>query len=238
MLSPEQQQEIEVQLQQVDWTRDSLILGMTLTEGMPRVNEQLQSLRRVLNETMTQLLGGRHFRWTSIQVGKDTITKPRIVASHLGPSVHLMIGDFKGGTFRTVDNTVRLTEPNQLVAFDPHKPHLSELHSGTKYSITYYYDKSVKELSTSDKTRLRSLGFRLDAFTAEVQTPLRPSVDPLTAAPGDEHMLIPPDTKEGTEEVLEPFVPPLLTAGPLSFPTLAWFFIALPSPHTQVELYF
>jgi hypothetical protein len=37
-----------------------------------------------------------------------------------------MIGDFKGGVFRTVDGITSLTEPNKLMAFDPHKPHLSE----------------------------------------------------------------------------------------------------------------
>ena len=118
-----------------------------------------------------------------------------------------MLGDFKGGTFRTVDNVTRIDAPNQLVTFDPHKPHLSEHFSGTKFAVTFYYNKHVNELSTSDKARARSLGFQLDLGFAEPLQSHRPVFDPLNATSGTDVHVIPPEVKEGASEPLESIIP-------------------------------
>ena len=178
-------------------------LGVVTMDGMPKVmlpREQDVELFRVLNSTLSELLGNRHFRWTSIRPDKNHILRPRIATAHTGPSVHLMMGDFKGGVFRGVDGVTRLDKPNQLLVFDPHKPHLSEHFSGTKFAITFYFDRGMKELSLSDRTRLRSLGFNLDAGVFETTPKHRPVFDPLTATPGTDRHLVPPDAKEGATE--------------------------------------
>ena len=185
-LPPQLQHDIEVLLRDRTWNTPTVDLGVLTKDGVTRLspdNHRDPDLLRVLTTTMQDLLGPKQFRWTSIRVEKNMVTRPRIVTSHAGPSVHLLIGDFKGGVFRTVDSVTKLSEPNQLLAFDPHKPHLSEQFSGTKYAITYYYDKGVKELGTADKARARSLGFRLDSIIAEPQQlPYQDGIDPLTVS--------------------------------------------------------
>ena len=118
-LSPDVQHELEGLLREVTSSMD---LGIVTRDGITRLspqNQQSSELLRVLNTTMRDLLGSKHFRWTSIRIDKNSITRPRIVTTHAGPSVHLMMGDFKGGTFRTIDGMTKQTEPNQLLAFDP-----------------------------------------------------------------------------------------------------------------------
>ena len=123
-----------------------------------------------------------------------------------------MIGAFKGGTFRSIDRTVELKDTNKLMVFDPRKPHLTELFSGTRYAITYSYNPATKELSTSDRMRAISPGFNLTPSLGNLVTPDRATsstdtVDPLLASPGTEHCLMPPETNPNAEETVDPLLP-------------------------------
>ena len=114
--------------------------GVETNSGIPRLSpstDKETELLRVLNGLLDTLLGARQFRWSTIRVDKNSVARPQVAMDQIAPSVHLLMGDFKGGTFRTVDGTIMLNETNKLIVYDPRKPHLSERFSGTRYAITY-----------------------------------------------------------------------------------------------------
>jgi hypothetical protein len=133
----------------------------------------------------------------------------------IAPSIHLLVGSFKGATFRTIGGTVMLNEINKLMLDDPRKSHFSEQFSGTTYAITYSYHPSTKELNTSDRMRALNLGFNLNPFVSDLVTAGRLAtgsrdVVPLLATPGTDHHIVPPDSTAQAEETIDPLLPTTL----------------------------
>ena len=108
-----------------------------------------------------------------------------------------------------------LNETNKLVVYNPRKPHLSELFSGTRYAITYSYNPSIKELNASDRMRALSLGFNLNPSVGNLVIPGRSAagtqdVDPLVAGPGTKHHMVPPENTAQAVETIDPLLPTTL----------------------------
>ena len=130
------------------------------------------------------------------------MTKPQTRMDNVGKTLTFLVGDFTGGRFRTVDNTCVLEEANRILIYDASKPHLSEPHTGVRIAVTVFYHRLAHSLSLSERTRLNSLGFHLDPIVQDTTstTGKTPEVDPLSVAPGEESMMIPPETKEAVAE--------------------------------------
>ena len=107
---------------------NSVTLGVEVKNGIPRLSPQTEqevNLLGILNNMFKQLLGPRQFRWSTTQIEQNTVTRPQVCSTHVGPALMLLLGNFKGGTFRPTDGVVTLSEPNKVLVFDPRKPYLS-----------------------------------------------------------------------------------------------------------------
>ena len=103
-LPSDSQHTIETLLETVNMT---IHLGAYTYYGFIQMSPHNQTrcdLLRVLNDSLRDQLGHRQFRWTSINIEYNIVTRPSIMTTYVGPSVHLLMGNFTGGTFRTVDN--------------------------------------------------------------------------------------------------------------------------------------
>ena len=85
------------------------------------------ALLRVLLEVLSNGLGNKYFRCSSIRLDRNSVAKTHIMAQHAGPSLHLLLGNFKGGTFHSTDSVISVKEPGKQTAYNSRKPHLSEL---------------------------------------------------------------------------------------------------------------
>ena len=148
------------------------------------------------------MIGVANYRWSSVDIGRNTVLKPQTKVDHVGKTLTFLIGEFTGGRFRTVDNTCVLTEPNTMLIYDASKPHLSEPHTGVRLSVTVYYHRLAHSLPLSERTRLNSLGFHMDPIVQVTSNTMgtNQSVDPLSASPGEETNMVPPDTLEAAAE--------------------------------------
>ena len=163
-------------------------LGVERHEGLARSspwNNKYSDAVTTINALLKDIIGVENYRWSSVDIGKNTVLKPQTKVDHLGKTLTFLIGNFTGGRFRIVDNTCVLTEPNEILIYDASKPHLSEPHTGVRLSVTVYYHRLAHSLSLSEKTRLNSLGFHLDPIVQSTSSTMGTNqpVDPLTASP-------------------------------------------------------
>ena len=159
-----------------------ITLGTTHHDGHTRLslqNDKNEELIRDINKIINDKLGAG-FRWNTLQIQKNSITRPQVALSHVGTSVMILLGDFTGGAFRAVDSSYSVSTPNSLLIYNAHKPHLSEHFSGTRFSVACYFRGEHKDLSQSDRNRLKSLGFGIDHIPdSPITTTVTGDIDPL-----------------------------------------------------------
>jgi hypothetical protein len=103
-----------------------------------------------------------------------------------------------------------LSETNKLMVYDPHKPHISEPFSGTRFALTYSHYPSTNELKTSGRMRALKLGFNLNLAVGDLVTLGRSAtdsqnIDPLVAVLGTEHHMVPPESTPKAVETVVTF---------------------------------
>ena len=93
-------------------------LGVERHEGLARSspwNNKYSDAVATINALLKDIIGVENYRWSSVDIGKNTVLKPQTKVDHLGKTLTFLVGDFTGGRFRTVDNTCVLTEPNEIL---------------------------------------------------------------------------------------------------------------------------
>ena len=69
-----------------------IVLGVTKKEGLTRMsphNTENELLVREINRVIATTLG-KQFRWSTIQLHKNTIQRPQVNHDHLGPTTQIL----------------------------------------------------------------------------------------------------------------------------------------------------
>ena len=118
-----------------------------------------KSLRRKFKKT-------KGFRWSSLQINKNTVSAPHRDSNNDGLSAIILLGDFTGGSFGVDGSDLKLSEPRKGMMIDGSKTHQSQPFQGTRYSIVAFYHKGAEDLDKGDREYLTKLGFHLDSTAA------------------------------------------------------------------------
>ena len=92
-----------------------------------------------------------------------------------------------------------------MIVFDPRKTHLSDLFSGTRYALTFFYHLDAKEVSQAERDQLKQLGFPID--TGILSVPIVGNQDSLQTAAAGQNIILPPEIREHGAEPDLPLLP-------------------------------
>ena len=117
-----------------------------------------EKLIRDINFSISTFLGHLGFRWGSLQINVNTVSKRHMDSNNLGPSCLLLLGKFDKGAFRCVDGSYDVVNPRTAMIIDGHLPHWSEEFAASRVSIVAFCHKGTCDLSADQLDYLRSLG--------------------------------------------------------------------------------
>jgi hypothetical protein len=73
-------------------------------------------LIRLINSVIRSTLGGKPFRWGSLQINVNTVSKEHVDKGNLGLSILFTLGSYAGGTFQMTDGSATLTDEQKAPA--------------------------------------------------------------------------------------------------------------------------
>ena len=166
-------------------------LGATYDPDGPRLGAYTRRCAeaiKTINSCISEVLGNRNFEWGSLQINKDSVSKPHKDKNNRGPSMVILLGSFTGGAFRMSDNSCSADKSGTAVVIDGTKEHFSEPFRGSRYSIVAFLHTSTAELSDRDTRKLLELGFALpipqtQSWTAVPRHAVRAGKDGLKSEP-------------------------------------------------------
>ena len=140
-------------------------VGSTYDTSGPRIGGHTAKMSRLImaiNDALEKTLEGIPFRWGSLQLNQNTVSRLHTDKNNIGHSVIFLMGHFAGGTFHVDNETLSLTETGRCLIIDGTRPHYSDPFQGTRYSVVAFYHGSTPFLPPLELERLRKLGFRLE----------------------------------------------------------------------------
>ena len=146
-------------------------LGATFDVSGPRLGRytaEHADLIRLINGVIRTTLGGKPFRWGSLQINVNTESKEHVDKGNLGPSILFTLGNYNGGVFRMTDGSATLTpeQKGSFLVIDGTRPHSSEPFTGCRMSVVAFFHASTPGLPSKDFQFLRELGFCLELPSA------------------------------------------------------------------------
>ena len=100
------------------------------------------------------------FKWSSMQVNKNTISEKHRDEHNVGMSVALLAGDFFGGGL-VIEGHPGLFDAGVLSKFDGMQEHWSLPFKGTRFSIIFFNHRTVDKIPLSARPVLEELGYQL-----------------------------------------------------------------------------
>ena len=112
---------------------------------------------------MVESVGSRTFKWSSIQINKNTVSALHRDSGNLGLSAIALFGNFQAGELIIHGDTkTTFDDRNTLLIFDGHVPHESRPYTGgDRYSIVVFYHSAVARLARQKRRFLENVGFCL-----------------------------------------------------------------------------
>ena len=155
-------------------TGRGVCLGLTVSGKSPRLgwfNEEAPDLVAMLNgwlRTKLEQANKEDFRWTSIQVNQNTVSREHVDRNNKGPSIIVTAGEYEGGEFQ-VTGSEEFNPKGKVWTFNGLDPHKSLPFKGESISLIWFAHSSWREASEEQMRTLEELGFRPPARNAEMR---------------------------------------------------------------------
>jgi hypothetical protein len=146
-------------------------LGATFDVTGPRLGRytaEREGVIRLINSVIRSTLGGKPFRWGSLQINVNTVSKEHVDKGSLGLSILFTLGSYVGGAFQMSDGSATLTDKQKgtCLVIDGTRPHSSAPFTGLRMSVVAFFHASTPGLPNKDLQYLRELGFCLELPSA------------------------------------------------------------------------
>ena len=109
---------------------------------MPSAVDDVQCGAHALSERQA-------FCWGSLQINKNTVSRPHVDGNNSGPSLIILFGSFAEGAFRMSDNSLIIDEVGTALAIDGTLKHESAPFTGERYSIVAFLHNSTTNLEAT-----------------------------------------------------------------------------------------
>ena len=126
--------------------------------GKQTFNFHLHRVKRLLMSYARKYFPA--FTFSSVQINKNFNGALHIDSSNAGESAMITVGSGGGGELY-VDKTGLMQTMNKIVFFDGNLPHMTLPYTKTRYSIVYFTNSSLKDLSKENRFDLVEQGFNL-----------------------------------------------------------------------------
>ena len=143
-----------------------LCLGASNCPRGPYVTKMTDAqiaLLTAINNVVHRYADTSTFKWSSIQINKNTVAEKHKDSNNEGLSAIALLGDFTEGelTVHTVPQLI-FNERNTFLFFDGHEFHESAKYGGTeRYSFVIFYHKAAGNLAVEKRKFLTKIGFCL-----------------------------------------------------------------------------
>jgi hypothetical protein len=104
------------------------------TRGPSRYNEKFPELYRGIRDMMNEY--HPDFKYTTIQVNKNVVSKPHVDKNNVGESYIIALGDYTGGELVIEGREYNIK--NRFKKFDGRKGHWVNPFGGTRYSLVFF----------------------------------------------------------------------------------------------------
>ena len=132
-----------------------------------KMSDDMIELCKLINRILGALINDDTFKWSSIQINKNTISDWHRDKGNLGLSAIALFGEFKKGELILhLVPKISFSKRNTFLFFDGHVPHESKPFTGPeRYSIVLFYHSTCNMLSDKNRQFLADIGFRLPSLT-------------------------------------------------------------------------